>query len=101
MDAAAAALNKFISGQPKSDSKTEQDTSSSVKASSAETSSAETASANTTVDTTTAGADDTTVEQEIAPAVEHETVKHFLPLVNQSMHSQYKTKQFPKCRPLS
>ncbi|SMR50467.1 unnamed protein product [Zymoseptoria tritici ST99CH_3D1] len=75
MDAAAAALNKFISGQPKSDSKTEQDTSSSVKASSAEISSAETASANTTVDTTTVGADDTTVEQEIAPAVEHETVK--------------------------
>ncbi|KJX92998.1 hypothetical protein TI39_contig4463g00002 [Zymoseptoria brevis] len=75
MDAAAAALNKFISGQPKSDSKTEQDTSSSVKPSSAETSSAETASANTTVDTKTAGADDTTVTQDVNAAVEHETVR--------------------------
>ncbi|KAI5199753.1 hypothetical protein E4T39_06049 [Aureobasidium subglaciale] len=68
MDAAASAINNFLSGTGQSkETKAEAEVAAPVKA--------EPQSAPV-VDTKTTGQKDTTVETEVAPAVQHETVKH-------------------------
>ncbi|THV64813.1 hypothetical protein D6C92_08222 [Aureobasidium pullulans] len=73
MDAAASAINNFLSGSGQSTTtKTEQEVAPAVETSAAQAPAAKAP----VVDSAATGEKDTTVTQEVAPAVEHEHVKH-------------------------